>query len=88
MHQHNHPINDPTHVHGPGDNGAGSFFQYFMGVNGPPATSTLAGGAPGAVINAMTRTAAAATGITINNAGGGSSQNVQPTIMLNKIIKT
>jgi microcystin-dependent protein len=82
LHSHAHGVSDPTHTHGPGGGKA-----YFMGVLGN-SSSQFAGGTTGFIGDAMAATAAASTGLTINNAGGGASQNVQPTLMLNKIIKT
>lgn len=67
MQLHSHAVNDPEHSH---DilNAASVAFD----VGGQTGWSTLAGGKT---------TETAATNITIGNAGAGSSQNVQPTIV-------
>lgn len=71
LHQHNHGINDPGHAHS---------------VLGASTGSYGAAGFGGA--DAATRTtSSSATGITVANAGTGASQNVQPTIILNWIIR-
>jgi microcystin-dependent protein len=72
MHQHNHGVTDPTHSH-----------------------TTNAGGGPGlsfpyenAILGGYAATVfAAATGITINNAGAGTSQNMPPAMIFTYIIK-
>jgi microcystin-dependent protein len=76
MQQHNHATTETPHSHS------------------LPANLALAAGA-GSAANATTSgltplgtTGTASTGLTINNTGTGSSQNVQPTIVLNYIIKT
>lgn len=79
---HDHNITDPTHGH-PGSTTTGDA----IGSDGP---DKIIGG--GSVYNQPQGTvtiAAAATGITVNNAGGGEAHNnVQPTIILNYLIKT
>lgn len=75
-HSHANTLNDPGHVHS-GALNTGAFF-------GSP------GGATNVAGNATTNTGSATTGITITNAsagGGGAHNNVQPTIVLNYIIK-
>lgn len=71
LHQHNHNVTDPGHVHntatveaGPGEN---------ISFGGAAAT--------------FGQTQSATTGITIQNAGGGASQNVQPVVVTNWIIR-
>lgn len=71
LHQHNHSITDPGHSHS---------------VLGASVGSYDAAGFGGA--EAATRTTSSSTtGISIANAGSGASQNVQPTIILNWIIR-
>ena len=81
LQSHNHGVTDPTHVHGTG-NGQG-FGTHIAGT----ANDAPGAGAP-TLTGVINTTAAAATGITIQSNGSGSSQNVQPTLILNKIIKT
>jgi len=73
MHQHDHGVTDAGHVHG-----------FTM--------TDTSGGATGAMrgLNNIgtNNTASATTGITIDNEGAGSSQNLPPAIILNMIIKT
>lgn len=78
LHQHTHTVTDPGHTH-------------------PTSKTNLSGqvanggGSSGNTINISTPTVAtdsATTGITIANAGAGSSQNVQPSLVVNYIIKT
>ncbi len=73
MPAHNHAITDPGHVHSGPTNNSGS---------SPGGGGQLTG-------NASVNTGSSATGISIqNNGGGGAHPNVQPSIVLNKIIKT
>lgn len=79
--QHGHSINDPQHTHGLGN-------TYGTGMNGGGAANraALAGGS--AVYFGSVSTFGASTGITINGNGSDTPHNnVQPTIILNKIIK-
>lgn len=72
MAPHSHPVTDPGHVH-----------------SGP--VTPGAGGSYGSGDNGYaTNTGSASTGITVgNNTGGGAAHpNVQPTIILNWVIKT
>lgn len=75
MHQHTHAVNDPGHVHNVNTTNVG----------------VTAGGTPlpfnGGTGNVPNVVRSNFTGITIDNAGGGSSQNVQPSIVLNKIMR-
>lgn len=79
-------VSDPTHSHGPG--------TYVVGAVSTNATGgpTGSGGAVNQIGNAVTGTSGASgTGITVStssNAGGGSHNNVQPTLVLSYIIKT
>lgn len=72
MHQHNHGVTDPGHIH---------VFQ-----TGASGGFGARGDAQGTATN--NNTLSATTGITINNAGTGSSQNMPPALMANYIIKT
>lgn len=81
--QHNHAVTDPGHTHG-------------MTASGDPAVNSSAGGSTvsGRSLTHAGGTApqnltdSATTGITLADSGSGSSENVQPTLVLNKIIKT
>ena len=69
---HNHGVNDPGHSHG------------------IPGSPIGGGGGAGPLITGATTysTNSATTGITIQNAGsGGSHNNLQPSIIVNKIVK-
>lgn len=86
---HNHTVNDPTHAHSissaagyTGNNsglggvgGGGSLWQAYPAAGGTDAAAT------GIYLSA------ASTGISIQNAGAGSSQNMPPAIITNFIIK-
>ncbi|WP_226623089.1 phage tail protein [Brucella anthropi] len=73
---HSHPVNDPGHTHPNGVVPNSSGVNY-VGAGGNP----YYGGA--------TATGTAITGISVQTTGGGEAHNnVQPTIILNKIIKT
>lgn len=78
MQQHTHTVTDPGHTHSVSvkEQLAGGSSVFHL-------TDTS-----GAGINETLTAASATTGITIANAGTGTSQNVQPTIMLNWLIKT
>jgi len=76
MHQHTHTVTDPGHTHTvpartPINMVGGSFN---VGSDNGPLTPTTF------------NTGSSTTGITIQNTGTGTSQNVQPTIVLNYII--
>lgn len=72
MQSHAHGITDPGHAHVvPGSNGSGF----------------SAGGGANQFVNTTVNSAAATTGITVNTSGTGVSQNVQPTILMNCIVK-
>lgn len=78
MPQHSHGVNDPGHIHSAnvrmGDSAGGHQFPY----NGSADNSTY-----------VNNTGSSATGITIQNQGGGNAHpNTQPTVVFNKIIKT
>lgn len=68
LQQHLHAITDPGHIHGSGWSQPGT--GYSTGVNGTASRSL-----PGQ------DTAAAFTGITVNNAGTGNGQNMVPSIV-------
>lgn len=74
MHQHNHTYTDNGHSHALHMGGS-------QGAAAAAGTAQADGGALPGRIDAST------IGITINNAGAGASQNVQPTIMLPYIVK-
>lgn len=77
LHAHNHGITDAGHTH----NGINATkFSAVGGSGGSLGTSNVADG----VLN----TPSAVTGISIQNTGAGTSQNVQPTLIMNFIIKT
>lgn len=90
---HSHGVSDPSHVHGLNDPG------HFHEVNGSFATAYGSGGNgtdayPSGNSNTSNSTTGIAmgyayTGISIQNAGsGGAHNNVQPTLIVNWIIKT
>jgi microcystin-dependent protein len=70
MQQHNHGVTDPGHNHT-------APYQVGFAASG--------GGNPFSGVSTIA-TSTATTGITIQNTGTGTSQNVQPTIVLNAII--
>lgn len=74
MHQHTHTVTDPGHTHTLSFNDAVGFAASGGG-NHFNTTSTQA------------VTSSATTGVTVNNAGAGASQNMPPAMMLNYIIK-
>lgn len=75
MPQHNHGVTDPGHIHGVATGNPGASGSY-------PANTS--GG-----LNVTPNTNSATTGITIQNNGSGNAHpNVQPTIVLNYIVKT
>lgn len=73
LHQHSHGVTDPGHSHE---------LPVINTTFGPSGVSSSDG-----VSEAYGSTSASATGISINNAGSGSSQNVQPTVVLNWVIR-
>jgi len=75
MHQHTHTITDSGHVHAIARTSVG----YSSGGGTGPAV-------PGGETTMNSNSAT--TGISINNSGSGSSQNMPPAIMMNWIIKT
>lgn len=74
MQQHNHGVTDPGHFHTRAFASAG--------------IAGFAAGAGGSLFSNATNvpTSTNTTGITVNNEGAGSSQNVQPSIILNYLI--
>lgn len=87
---HGHGITDPGHVHtnvvtGANANAVGAASAVFQ--NSPQNTNSattgisINGNTTGLTVSSNT------TGITVNNSGTGASQNVQPSYVLNKIIK-
>jgi hypothetical protein len=71
LHAHNHGVSDPTHDHGTGETIFGSGFVAF------------ASGGQGV----LTQTNGVGTGIGVVSTGSGNAQNVQPTMILNWILK-
>lgn len=94
LQQHSHSVSDPTHAHGvsdPGHQHVISAGQVLVGggglqipSGGPVLFTTVATDAAGTGIGIQN----AGTGISIQNTGAGAAQNMPPTMMLNKIIKT
>lgn len=75
MPQHNHAVTDPGHIHGVATGNPGASGSYPANTNGG--------------LNATPNTNSATTGITIQNNGSGQAHPiVQPTIVLNYIVKT
>jgi len=74
MQQHSHTITDPGHSHGAWvrQTSGGELISYFTG-----STTILGSGT----------TASSTTGITVNNTGVGSSQNMPPAYIVNFIIR-
>lgn len=77
MQEHTHGITDPGHVHS---------------IDPPSASDTTssgltAAGTGGSEDITAFNSGSATTGISVNNAGAGSSQNVQPSIVCNYIIR-
>lgn len=74
LHQHTHTVTDPGHTH------AGSYWRSDLSPVGVtysfPSNQNVGG------------ITSATTGVTINNTGSGSSQNMPPAIIISKIIKT
>lgn len=75
---HSHGVNDPGHAHTGGDGAP------FMTNAGGAIVVALGPGFDMGIAN----TATAGTGVSLQNAGAGAAQNVQPTLMVTKIIKT
>lgn len=77
MHQHTHSVTDPGHTH---------TAPTVLGMVSPSGSQNVVCNNNGNSVSSSITTSSATTGITIANAGTGSSQNVQPTIVLNYII--
>lgn len=73
LHQHSHGVTDPGHTH---------TTPTVNTTFGPSGSSS-----PDGVSETLGNTSSSTTSISIQNAGTGSSQNVQPTIVLNWIIR-
>lgn len=73
LQDHNHAVTDPGHAHSTPTVESGSSPSGQIGVDGAS--------------SAFGQTDSAPTGITVQNAGGGGSANVQPSIVLNWIIR-
>ena len=82
-HTHTATVTDAGHLHLPQ-----SPSSVFVAAGG--AASGAAIGSGGVVTDVNTTTSTATTGITVSNStyGSGVAQNIQPTIIINKIIKT
>lgn len=78
LHQHSHTPNDPTHAH----TERGTNQDGYPPNLGPPGANSGS-----ALANANFTTLAASTGITLQNAGAGASQNLPPSIVCNYIIR-
>jgi microcystin-dependent protein len=97
LQQHLHGVNDPGHAHGADDSEAGAHTHTLpgsvldsavadgVGLGGAPGFSGSTTGSAGAHNHDIT-VFPAGTNISIQNAGAGGSQNVQPSIVLNYII--
>ena len=83
---HTHTVNDPTHSHATALNRITGSNSFALG--GTAAFTTA--DSPGVnLASTGINNSAAGTGISINNAGGGNAHvNVQPTLVMNKIIYT
>jgi microcystin-dependent protein len=77
LHQHNHAVTDPGHVHLISPTASSD-----TGGSGLTGTGT-GGGETITPYNSGTAT----TGITLADAGAGASQNVQPTLIVNKLLR-
>ena len=77
LHQHTHTVTDPGHSHSISPPSSSD-------VTGAGLTATGTGG--GETVTTYS-SASATTGITLANAGAGSSQNVQPTLIVNKLLR-
>lgn len=76
LQSHSHAVSDPTHFH-------------YYGMGGIPYNGGNVRSTSGDGTNfGYAATNGSATGISIQNAGSGSTQNVQPTLILNYIIAT
>lgn len=74
MPSHGHAVTDPGHRHSGGVTVVSETTQAGLSANG---------------VSGMTNTGTSTTGITIaNTGGGGAHNNVQPTLIVNKIIRT
>ena len=76
LQQHNHTINDPTHIHQ---------MNAYTGVTANGTTDYVGDSNSTSEINRPTQSAA--TGISINNTGSGGAGNMQPTSFVNIMIK-
>lgn len=89
---HNHGVNDPTHVHTVNDPGHVHSFNTTVYTTSTGSIGTGNGGANPLALNAAVTGIslnAAATGITTQNNGSGTAHNnMQPSAVVTKIIKT
>jgi microcystin-dependent protein len=75
MHAHTHTVTDPGHTHATG-------FNWAVAGGGSNAANATTGG-----LTAQNGVSSATTGISVQTAGTGASQNMPPAMMLNWIIK-
>jgi microcystin-dependent protein len=97
MPSHDHGVVDPGHSHEIASSLSVSSFVPTVGFGGGPNSGVLSGNGPGggtvgpipSLANLSVTAGASTTGITINTSGGGEAHgNVQPSIILNYLIKT
>lgn len=77
LHQHNHAITDPGHTHNvtpPAASDTSSSGETATGIGGAESITPYS-------------TASKETGISLADSGTGSSQNMQPTLIVNKLIR-
>lgn len=72
LHAHTHGVTDPGHFHTGGVSGS----------------AVVSSGPGDTFVGEASSTASATTGVSINTAGAGGSQNIPPVLVLNYIIKT
>lgn len=87
MHQHNHTITDSGHSHVGGLQAVTAGVTRRYGTTDTGISSSHVDSGASSSGTTGTNTSTSTTGISLANAGTGSSQNVQPTIVLNYIIR-
>jgi len=97
MPSHDHGVVDPGHSHAISSSLSVSSFVPTAGFGGGPQSGVLSGNGPGggtvgpipSAVNLSVTAGASATGITVTTSGDGEAHNnVQPSIILNYLIKT
>lgn len=88
MHQHTHGTSENPHRHGQQHPSGSPAPSVQAGASGAVKSGLYIGSGASAATQNQLETDVAVTNLTINNAGAGGSQNMQPTIMMNYIIKT